>query len=83
MALPNNGISISLVGTTLGTTSRKVGVLVTHENVNQFGINSPQVFQDNFFWGKTAIERIGNIRGYQLVCSEGIGTIGLHFVSLI
>jgi len=71
MALPNNGISISLVGTTLGTTSRKVGVLVTHENVNQFGINSPQVFQDNFFWGKTAIERIGNIRGYQFGMFRG------------
>jgi hypothetical protein len=71
MALPNTGINTKLVKTAIGTTSRNVGVLVTHENVNEFGIDSPQSMQDIFFWGKSAAERIGSLRGYQLGMFRG------------
>src|SRR5690554_3428531 len=36
MALPTTGITTSLVGTTLGISSRDVGTLCTHTNVNRW-----------------------------------------------
>ena len=36
MALPTTGISTSLVGTTLGTSSRDVGTLCTHTSINKW-----------------------------------------------
>ncbi len=36
MALPNSNISTSLVGQTLGTSSRDVGTLCTHPNINKW-----------------------------------------------
>lgn len=39
MALPNTNISTTLVGQTLGTSSRDVGTLFLHPNVNEWGFN--------------------------------------------
>lgn len=41
MALPTTGISTSLVGDTLGTSSRDVGTLCTHPNVNRWSKYKP------------------------------------------
>ena len=41
MSLPNTNISTSLVGTTLGVSTRDVGALCTHPNVNMMAINKP------------------------------------------
>ena len=38
-ALPNTGITTTLVGQTLGTSSRDVGTLFLHPNVNEWGFN--------------------------------------------
>lgn len=39
--LPNSGITISMVAETLGTTSRDLGTLCKHENVNMYSQNKP------------------------------------------
>lgn len=45
MALPNSNISTSLVGTTLGTSSRDVGALCVHQNVNKWSKWKPVKYQ--------------------------------------
>lgn len=35
MALPNSNISTTLVGNTLGSSSRDIGTLCTHPNINK------------------------------------------------
>lgn len=44
MALPNSNISTSLVGETLGTSSRDVGTLCTHPNINKWSKWKPVRF---------------------------------------
>ncbi len=41
MALPNTNISTSLVGTTLGSSSRDVGTLCTHPHINEWSPYKP------------------------------------------
>ena len=40
-ALPQTGITISMVGETLGTTSRDLGTLCKHDSVNMWSKNKP------------------------------------------
>ena len=51
MALPNTGITTTLVGQTLGTSSRDVGTLFLHPNVNEWGFNCPDTGIQNVIWG--------------------------------
>lgn len=39
--LPNTGITTSMVGEALGTTSRDVGTLCTHSSINKWAMNKP------------------------------------------
>lgn len=41
MALPNTGITTTMVGTALSTSSRDVGTLCTHSNINKWSIWKP------------------------------------------
>ncbi len=41
MALPDSNISTTLVGQTLGTSSRDVGTLCTHPNINEWSRYKP------------------------------------------
>lgn len=52
MALPNTGITTTLVGQTLGTSSRDVGTLCTHQNINKWSRWKP-VKLDNLTSGRT------------------------------
>jgi hypothetical protein len=60
MALPNTNISTSLVGTTIGSGSRDVGTLCTHQNINKWSKRKP--FRDNvvkqeglYWWRRSGI----------------------------
>ena len=64
MALPNTGISTSLVANTIGAGSNDVGTLCTHPNVNEFGFNTPDATQMSNYWGKTVQERVEQGNGY-------------------
>jgi hypothetical protein len=57
MALPNTGITTTLVGQTLGTSSRDVGTLFLHPNVNEWGFNCPGINNMKAVWGKPSSER--------------------------
>lgn len=57
MALPSTGITTTLVGQTLGTSSRDVGTLFLHPNVNEWGFNCPGINNMKAVWGKPASER--------------------------
>ncbi len=65
MALPNSNISTSLVGQTLGTSSRDVGTLCTHPNINKWSKRKPfrdsvLVQTDPYWWRRSNIS--DNIR---------------------
>ena len=53
-ALPNTNITTTLVGQTLGTSSRDVGTLFLHPNVNEWGFNCPSINEQNAVWGQPA-----------------------------
>ena len=52
MALPNTNITTTLVGQTLGTSSRDVGTLCTHPNINKWSKYKPVPNNELFFTGR-------------------------------
>jgi hypothetical protein len=57
MALPNTGITTTLVGNTIGSGSGDVGTLFLHPNVNEWGFNCPGINNMKAVWGKPPSER--------------------------
>lgn len=57
MALPNDKITTTLVGNTLGSSSRDVGTLCTHPNINKWSKNKP--ISVNKIEGLTSDDRLG------------------------
>lgn len=61
MALPNTGITTTLVGTTLGVATRNAGNLFLHQSVNEWGFNLAGGVRENIIqeqiWGKPSFER--------------------------
>lgn len=57
MALPSDKISTSLVGETLGTSSRDVGTLCTHPNINKWSKNKP--ISSNKLTGLISADKLG------------------------
>ncbi len=57
MALPNDKISTTLVANTLGSSSRDVGTLCTHPNINKWSKNKP--ISSNKLTGLISADKLG------------------------
>lgn len=69
MTLPNSNISTSLVGQTLGTSSRDVGTLCTHPNINKWSRWKPVRF--NSVAGLTEDEFASSQNNFGLLAPAG------------
>jgi hypothetical protein len=89
MALPTNGITTSLVGQAIGTSSRKVNTLCSHSNINKWsrwkpiplakvtGITDLDLIENGFgltYQWATNINSVLGVQGFEYVKPQGGAT---------
>ena len=57
MALPESNISVTMIKQAIGVGSNNVGTLFCHEQVNEWGFNTPDTILQNLIWGVDAVYR--------------------------